>query len=112
MVVFNAFDLFAHTCVSHAHKHRSSDQRARVDCARRQSITIARGSFVLCPAPILDLVRNDQDIKSPFGGNTEGINAGVGEHDWICGRDRANTDAKFQQLNPVDGKISGAGMND
>lgn len=50
------------------------------------------------------------DIISPFGYKRgEGIDAGFGEHDWICNRERAETDPMFAKLNPVDGKISGAG---
>lgn len=50
------------------------------------------------------------DVISPFGYKRgEGIDAGFGEHDWICDRDRAKTDPLFESLNPVDGKITGAG---
>lgn len=50
------------------------------------------------------------DVVSPFGYKRgEGIDAGFGEHDWICSRDRARTDPIFESLNPVDGKITGAG---
>lgn len=50
------------------------------------------------------------DTKSPFGYKRgEGIDAGFGEHDWICDRDRARTDSIFDALNPIDGKITGAG---
>lgn len=50
------------------------------------------------------------DVVSPFGYKRgEGIDAGFGEHDWICDRDRARTDPIFESLNPVDGKITGAG---
>lgn len=50
---------------------------------------------------------------SPFGYRKgEGIDAGYGEVDWICNRDRERTDAIFEKLNPVDGKISGAGKLD
>lgn len=52
-----------------------------------------------------------EDTISPFGYKRgEGIDAGSGEIDWICNRDRPRTDPMFQALNPVDGKISGAGM--
>lgn len=51
------------------------------------------------------------DVISPFGYKRgEGIDAGFGEHDWICNRDRARTDPMFLALNPVDGKITGAGI--
>lgn len=53
------------------------------------------------------------DVISPFGYKRgEGIDAGFGEHDWICDRDRAKTDPLFESLNPVDGKITGAGKFD
>lgn len=52
------------------------------------------------------------DSVSPFGYKKgEGIDAGSGEVDWICNRDRERTDAIFDTLGPVDGKISGAGEN-
>lgn len=51
------------------------------------------------------------DTISPFGYKRgEGIDAGFGEHDWICNRDRARTDPLFDSLNPIDGKITGAGL--
>lgn len=50
------------------------------------------------------------DVVSPFGYKRgEGIDAGFGEHEWICNRDRGRTDPIFESLNPVDGKITGAG---
>lgn len=50
------------------------------------------------------------DNESPFGYKKgEGIDAGKGEVDWICDRDRERTDTIFDTLNPIDGKISGAG---
>lgn len=50
------------------------------------------------------------DVVSPFGYKRgEGIDAGFGEHDWICNRDRARTDPLFEALGPIDGKITGAG---
>ncbi|CAD7084341.1 unnamed protein product [Hermetia illucens] len=49
------------------------------------------------------------DTISPFGYKKgEGIDAGYGELDWICNRDRARTDPIFESLNPIEGKISGA----
>lgn len=52
-----------------------------------------------------------EDTVSPFGYKRgEGIDAGSGEVDWICNRDRPRTDGLFENLNPIDGKISGAGM--
>lgn len=53
-----------------------------------------------------------EDLVSPFGYKRgEGIDAGSGEVEWICGRDRPRTDPLFESLNPIDGKISGAGNN-
>ena len=50
----------------------------------------------------------DQD-ETPFAiGGVEGINAGVGEHDWIVTRSRHEYDQVFSQLMPQNGKISGA----
>ncbi|XP_017103181.1 EH domain-containing protein 1 [Drosophila bipectinata] len=49
------------------------------------------------------------DHVSPFGYmKGEGIDAGCGEHDWICNKDKARTDGIFNGLGPVDGKISGS----
>lgn len=49
------------------------------------------------------------DHAGPFGiGTVEGINAGVGESDWIVDRNRGPYDDTFSTLNPVDGKITGA----
>lgn len=49
------------------------------------------------------------DQSSPFGiGQTEGVNAGAGESDWIVERQRSPYDQTFMTLGPVDGKISGA----
>lgn len=50
-----------------------------------------------------------EDVVSPFGYRKgEGIDAGYGEVDWICNRDRERTDPIFESLKPIDGKISGA----
>ncbi|XP_039441982.1 EH domain-containing protein 3 isoform X1 [Culex pipiens pallens] len=50
-----------------------------------------------------------EDVVSPFGYRKgEGIDAGYGEVDWICNRDRERTDPIFEGLKPIDGKISGA----
>ncbi|XP_016995950.2 EH domain-containing protein 1 isoform X1 [Drosophila takahashii] len=49
------------------------------------------------------------DHVSPFGYmKGEGIDAGYGEHEWICNKDKPRTDGIFNGLGPVDGKISGA----
>jgi len=49
------------------------------------------------------------ESKTPFmykGG--EGINAGVGEVEWVISKDRYKYDAMFDSLNPIDGKVTGA----
>ena len=46
---------------------------------------------------------------TPFElGGVEGINAGLGESDWIVTRSRHEYDEVFSQLAPQNGKISGA----
>lgn len=50
------------------------------------------------------------DKATPFmykGG--EGVNAGVGEVDWVVAKDRYKYDEMFDKLSPIDGKITGAG---
>ena len=50
--------------------------------------------------------------ESPFMfGGGEGVNAGVGEIEWVVAKDRYKYDETFDKLNPVDGKITGAGEN-
>ena len=52
------------------------------------------------------------DQATPFmyqGG--EGINAGIGEVEWVIAKDRYKYDEAFDRLNPIDGKISGAGTH-
>merc|ERR1712142_1125161 len=49
------------------------------------------------------------DKATPFmykGG--EGINAGIGEVEWVIAKDRYKYDSTFDTLNPIDGKVSGA----
>jgi len=47
--------------------------------------------------------------ETPFEiGGVEGINAGLGEQDWIVERSRHEYDQVFVQLSPQNGKISGA----
>ena len=47
--------------------------------------------------------------STPFElGGVEGINAGVGESEWIVTRSRHEYDQVFNQLSPQNGKISGA----
>jgi hypothetical protein len=51
-----------------------------------------------------------EDTVSPFGYKRgEGIDAGSGEPEWIVGKERYKYDAIFDTLNPVDGKVTGAG---
>ena len=50
------------------------------------------------------------DKQTPFmykGG--EGVNAGIGEIEWVIAKDRYKYDSIFDALNPVDGKVTGAG---
>jgi len=50
------------------------------------------------------------DKVSPFGYKRgEGIDAGSGEPEWIVSKERYKFDAIFDTLNPVDGKVTGAG---
>ena len=50
----------------------------------------------------------DQE-ETPFAiGGLEGINAGIGEYDWIVERSKHEYDQVFAQLSPQNGKISGA----
>ena len=52
------------------------------------------------------------DKATPFmykGG--EGINAGIGEVEWVIEKDRGKYDQMFDDLNPIDGKVTGAGNN-
>lgn len=49
--------------------------------------------------------------ETPFmfkGG--EGVNAGVGEIEWVVAKDRYKYDEMFDGLSPIDGKITGAGI--
>ena len=39
----------------------------------------------------------------------EGVNAGVGEVEWVVAKDRYKYDQTFDSLNPIDGKVTGAG---
>ena len=49
------------------------------------------------------------DHAGPFGiGQVDGINAGVGEHDWIVDRTRSAADDSFSAMHATDGKITGA----
>lgn len=52
---------------------------------------------------------NVQDVISPFGYKRgEGVNAGLGEPDWIVNRERGPYDAIFDRLSPNGTKLSGA----
>lgn len=49
------------------------------------------------------------DSDGPFGiGQTEGVNAGIGEEMWAVDRERTPYDELFDNLSPIGGKISGA----
>lgn len=51
-----------------------------------------------------------EDKDSPFGYKRgEGVDEGAGEPDWIVSKLRFKTDANFDSLGPIDGKITGAG---
>ena len=51
-----------------------------------------------------------QSKDNPFGFmKGEGIDAGAGEPKWIVGKDRYKWDNVFDSLNPIDGKVTGAG---
>ncbi|CAG9793511.1 unnamed protein product [Diatraea saccharalis] len=52
-----------------------------------------------------------EDQVSPFGyGRGEGVDAGHGDPEWICSKEKPRYDQIFQSLNPIDGKVTGAGM--
>ncbi|CAF1154756.1 unnamed protein product [Didymodactylos carnosus] len=58
--------------------------------------------------PISSSAFSDQQ-STPFEmGGVEGINAGIGETDWVVTRQRDEYDRLFQALQPSGGKISGA----
>lgn len=51
-----------------------------------------------------------EDQVSPFGyGRGEGVDAGHGDPEWICSKEKPRYDQLFQSLNPIDGKVTGAG---
>lgn len=53
-----------------------------------------------------------EDQESPFGyGRGEGVDAGHGDPEWICSKEKPRYDQLFQSLNPIDGKVTGAGTN-
>lgn len=53
-----------------------------------------------------------EDTNTPFGYKRgEGIDAGFGEPDWIVYKMKPKYDILFEELNPSDGKISGAGKH-
>lgn len=65
-------------------------------------------AFVLSPSPTGGAFDGISEEKTPFGYKRgEGVDAGYGEVDWICARDRPRTDPIFVTLNPIDGKITG-----
>lgn len=87
------------------------DRMLAVDIARLMNM-IPQEEMELVSEPLIKggAFEGIEDTISPFGYKRgEGIDAGAGEHEWICNRDRDRTDPIFNTLNPVDGKISGAG---
>jgi hypothetical protein len=45
-------------------------------------------------------------VRTPFGYKRgEGVDAGAGDLEWIVNKKRAEYDAVFKMLNPVDGKV-------
>lgn len=51
----------------------------------------------------------DGVVDTPFGiGAGEGVDKGRGEEEWVVAKERYQYDDKFQQLNPINGKITGA----
>ncbi|XP_068212195.1 EH domain-containing protein 3 isoform X1 [Palaemon carinicauda] len=64
----------------------------------KEASTIRGGAF--------DGVMNDSTV---FGyGRGEGVDAGSGEPEWIVAKDRYKYDQLFDNLNPVDGKVTGS----
>ncbi|CAG4988776.1 unnamed protein product [Colias eurytheme] len=50
-----------------------------------------------------------EDQVSPFGyGRGEGVDAGHGDPEWICSKEKPHYDQIFQSLGPIDGKVTGA----
>jgi len=48
--------------------------------------------------------------RSPFDYKRgEGVDAGAGDPEWIVNKKRAEYDATFKALNPVDGKVMSTG---
>ncbi|XP_019873831.1 EH domain-containing protein 3 isoform X2 [Aethina tumida] len=52
-------------------------------------------------------------IESPFGYmRGEGVDAGSGESEWVVNKDRTLYDKKFNEMNPIDGKITASVAKD
>lgn len=86
------------------------DRMLAIDIARLMSM-IPHEEMTMVSEPLIKGGAFDgvEDVVSPFGYRKgEGIDAGCGEVDWICNRDRERTDPMFESLKPIDGKISGA----
>lgn len=86
------------------------DRMLATDIARLMSM-IPHDEMTMVSEPLIKGGAFDgvEDVVSPFGYRKgEGIDAGYGEVDWICNRDRERTDPIFEALKPIDGKISGA----
>ena len=56
----------------------------------------------------MNTIFNDQQATPFEMGGVEGINAGMGETEWIVTRSRHEYDQLFDQLSPQNGKVSGA----
>ena len=85
---------------------RQNDSDKIKVCLWLHGTKLKLSSFHLLQGGAFDQV---METKTPFmfkGG--EGINAGVGEVEWVIAKDRYKYDAMFDTLNPIDGKVSGA----
>lgn len=52
-----------------------------------------------------------EDKMTPFGYKCgEGCNAGFGEPEWIVNKERVSYDALFENLQPCEGRLSGASV--
>ena len=56
----------------------------------------------------MSTIFTDQQATPFEMGGVEGINAGMGESEWIVTRSRHEYDQLFDQLSPQNGKVSGA----
>ena len=76
---------------------------------------------LMAQIPLEDTTKSGADVEggafqsvtdpevSPFGyGRGEGVDAGRGETEWIVAQERYKFDEAFEQLDPINGKVSGA----